>query len=107
MRQIILAILFAVVTGLVPTALAPSATRPVVVVVAPWASAADAAGIVAAADGRLLATASGGRIAIARFTAEDFVARLYRAGALAVIDAATVTACFSTDNQPASTRASL
>jgi hypothetical protein len=109
-RQITIAISFACATGLFPTALAlaPRAANPVAIVAAPWASGADAARIVAAADGSLLATASGGRIAIARFTAEDFVSRLYSSGALAVIDAAAVTACFSIDrNQPASTRASL
>jgi len=94
LRDVLLALLFALSAGLAPTVLAlmPRAATPVAVVAAPWANN-DAARAVAAADGAILTTAHGGHIVIARFTTDDFVARLYRSGALLVIDAAIVTTC--------------
>jgi hypothetical protein len=95
-RDLVLAILFALTAALVPAALAlaPRPADPVTVLVPPWAAAGEAARVVAAADGALVATARAGRIAIARSADEDFVSRLYRAGALVVIDARAVSACF-------------
>ena len=99
MRELTIAMLFAVTAALVPAALAlaPRTESPVTVVMPPWAAAGDAARVVAAADGTLIATAREGRVAIARSAAVDFVASLHRAGAFLVIDAAAVIACFGFD----------
>jgi hypothetical protein len=43
----------------------------------------------------LVATAHGGRIAVARFDSDGFVAKLYRLGALFVVDATIVSTCFT------------
>jgi hypothetical protein len=98
LRNVLIATLFALGAGLVPTALAltPRADSPVAVVAEPWAAADDAARAVASADGTILATARDGQIVIARFESGDFVTRLYRSGALFVIDAALVAACLRT-----------
>ena len=99
MREFTIAMLFAVTAALVPAALslAPRTASPVTVVMPPWASEGDAVRVVAAADGTLIASARHGKVAIARFAAEDFVSSLYRAGALFVIDATAVIACFGFD----------
>jgi hypothetical protein len=98
LRNVLIALLFALGAGLIPSALAlaPRASSPVAVMVAPWAAADDAARAVAAADGAILATARDGHVIIARFTSADFVTRLYQSGALLVVDAAIVTACLRT-----------
>ena len=95
-RELAIAMLFACSAALVPAAmvLAPRADSPVAVIMPPWATNGDALRIVAAAGGSLVATAGDGRIAIARFAGEGFVSGLYRAGALFVLDATAVSACF-------------
>lgn len=89
--------LFALGAGLGPTAIAlmPRSASAVAVVTAPWAADGAAAQLVAAADGVLLATAHGGRIAVARSDSDGFVAKLYRLGALFVVDATIVSTCFT------------
>jgi hypothetical protein len=96
-RDIAIGALFALCAGLLPAgvALAPKAGAPVAVIAAPWADDAEALRIVAAADGSVLGTTPRGGVAIATSVAADFVARLYRAGAAAVIDAGAVSACLS------------
>ena len=51
--------------------------------------------IAASADGLILAATGDGRVAIARASTDDFVARLYRAGAMIVLDGQIVSACLS------------
>jgi TctA family transporter len=101
-RAIAIATLFALTAGLGPAAiaLAPKAASPVAIVAAPWAAAGEAARIVAAADGSIMAATGDGHVAIARSGAQDFVARLYRAGALIVLDAALVAACLPVNRIP-------
>ena len=95
MRDIAIAIVFVFCAALGPAAiaLAPGNAGPVAVIAPPWAAGDAAAQLVAGSDGALVATAHSGRIAIARFDTDGFVSRLYRAGALLVIDATAVTAC--------------
>ena len=81
-------------------ALAPKAGAPVAVIAPPWASEGDAMRIVAAADGLVLATARHGNIAIATSAAADFIARLYRSGATAVVDAGALSACLAIAGEP-------
>jgi hypothetical protein len=101
-RDLTIAMVFAVTAALVPAALAlaPRPESPITVVMPPWAAAGEAVRIVAAAGGTLVATAREGRVAIARSPADDFVASLHRAGAFLVIDAAAVIACFGFDRIP-------
>jgi hypothetical protein len=96
-RDLAIASLFATGVALVPAAiaLAPKAESPVVIVAAPWGAAGDAARIVAVAGGSIVSAT--GRVAIARFSTDGFVAQLYRAGALLVLDATLVTACLPFD----------
>lgn len=98
MRNIAFVTLFVLGAGLGPAAiaLAPKAESPVAIVAAPWAAAGAAARIAAAADGFIMAATGDGRVAIARFATDDFVSRLYRGGALIVLDASPVIACLST-----------
>ena len=70
------------------------------IVVSPWAQPGEAVRIVAAVNGTMVGATHGGSIAIARFAAEDLVAQLYQSGALLVIDAAAVTACFTIESDP-------
>ena len=107
MRDLAIATLFALGVALVPAAiaLAPKAASPVVIVAAPWTAAGDAARIAAAAGGSILSAT--GHIAIARFSTDAFVSQLYRAGALLVLDATLVTACFPVDRGHPAAGASL
>ena len=107
MRDLAIASLFATAVALVPAAiaLAPKAAYPVVIVAAPWAPPADATRIAAAAGGSILSAT--GHIAVARFSTDAFVSQLYRAGALLVLDATLVTACFPVDRGHLAAGASL
>lgn len=111
MRQFGIALLFALGAGLLPAALAltPKASSPVAVIAAPWAMPGEAMRIAADADGFILSATRDGRVAIARARAstDDFVVKLYRAGAVIVLDGEMVSACFSPDRgvDTSSTRA--
>lgn len=75
-------------------AAAPRPGRPVAVIA--WSTAVGgAAAIAARAQGELRSASGGNRIVIASSTAPDFVARLYGAGALLVVDATMAAACLS------------
>lgn len=78
----------------------PRSANAVAVVTVPWAADGAAAQLVAAADGVLVATAHSGRIAVARFDSDGFVAKLYRLGALFVVDATIVSTCFTLTREP-------
>jgi hypothetical protein len=95
MRPALIAALFVLVAGTAPAALAlaPKTAGPVAVVVAPWAESGEAIRIVAAVNGTITGASHGGAVAIARSADADFVTRLYRAGALLVLDAQAVAAC--------------
>jgi hypothetical protein len=103
-RPLAVSVLFALLAGATPAALAlaPKAAGPVAVVVAPWATAGEAVRIVAAVNGTLVGTARGGDVAIAQFAAADFVTQLYQSGALLVLDARAVAACLTIDRDHAS-----
>ena len=107
MRDLAIASLFATGVALVPAAiaLAPKVANPVVIVAAPWSATGDAARMAAAAGGSILSAT--GHIAIARFSTDAFVSQLYRAGALLVLDATLVTACFPFDRGDLAAGASL
>ena len=107
MRDLAIASLFATGVALVPAAiaLAPKAANPVVIVAAPWSATGDAARIAAATGGSILSAT--GHIAVARFSTDAFVSQLYRAGALLVLDATLVTACFPFDRGDLAAGASL
>ncbi len=78
----------------VVAASAPRPGRPVAVL--SWsADAGGAAAVAARAEGQLRSAARNNRIVIASSTAPDFVARLYGAGALLVVDATMAAACLS------------
>lgn len=78
----------------VVAASAPRAGQPVAVFA--WSSEnGGAAAIAARSDGELRSASRSNRIVIASSTAPDFVARLYGAGALLVVDAAMAAACLS------------
>lgn len=78
----------------VVVASAPRAGQPVAIF--SWsADGGGAAAIAARAEGELRSAARSNRIVIASSTAPDFVARLYGAGALLVVDAAMAAACLS------------
>ena len=96
-RHLVIVALFVLFAGTVPAVLtlAPRAASAVAIVVSPWAAPGEAMRIAAAVNGTIVGVTRGGSIAIASFAAEDFVARLYQSGALLVIDAAAVTACFT------------
>ena len=104
MRPALTAALFVLVAGTAPAALAlaPKTADPVAVVVAPWAESGEAVRIVAAVNGTITGASHGGAVAIARSADADadFVTRLYRAGALLVLDAAAVTACLRIEPDP-------
>lgn len=72
----------------------PRPGRPVAVIA--WSTdVGGAAAIAARAEGELRSANGGNRIVIASSTAPDFVARLYGAGALLVVDATMAAACLS------------
>jgi hypothetical protein len=104
LRHFAMAALFVLFAGTVPAVLtlAPRAASAVAIVVPPWAASGEAVRIAATVNGTIVGTTRGGNVAIARFEAEDFVTRLYQSGALLVIDAAAVTACFTIEREPAS-----
>ena len=78
----------------VVAASAPRAGRPVAVL--SWsADHGGAAAIAARAEGDLRSAGRRHRIVVASSAAPDFVARLYGAGALLVVDAAMAAACLS------------
>jgi len=78
----------------VVTAAAPRPGRPVAVLA--WsAEAGGAAAIAARAEGELRSASRGNQIVIASSKTPDFVARLYGAGALLVVDATMAAACLS------------
>lgn len=78
----------------VVAAATPRDGRPVAVFA--WSSGGGgAAAIAARADGELRSAGRNTRIVIASSTAPDFVARLYGAGALLVVDATMAAACLS------------
>lgn len=83
----------ATTVSLVPLAatMAPRAGEPVVVV-APFAPA-GAIGVMARADGRLLAASRLEALVVADSENPDFVARLYKAGAWLVISGRLLTGC--------------
>lgn len=97
MRQISIAMLFALGVGFLPVAfaVAPRAPNPVAIVVSPWAPQGEATRVAASADGAILAVSRNGRVAVAQSGTDDFVSRLYQAGALLVLDAEIVRTCFS------------
>ena len=72
---------------------APAGKGPVAVFAAPWA--ANAAEIVAQAGGQLVAAGRSPRIIMAISADEDFVGRLYRAGAILVMDPRYAVGCHS------------
>lgn len=73
------------------SALSPASTDHVVVAVAPWAAEGVAELVVAAAGGRIVQ--GGGTAIVAASDDADFVARLYAAGAMLVIDAGMAAGC--------------
>jgi hypothetical protein len=81
--------------GPIALALSPRDGEAVAVLAMPWPGA-SASATVAAADGRLLDLAGNQLLAIAIGGSPDFIARLYAAGALLVIDARAAALCFRT-----------
>lgn len=96
--------LYAVVLAatLAVAATVPRAGRPVLVAAAPWRDAADLGRIVGAAGGTLVDGTALPFAVVARSADADFVAALYRAGALAVLDAGSVGGCLSNDRRSTS-----
>lgn len=93
MKSLVPPLAIAMAVSLIPLAatMAPRAGEPVVVV-APFAGA-GAIGVMAAADGRLLAATRLDGLVIAASENPDFVTRLYRAGAWLVISGRLLTGC--------------
>jgi hypothetical protein len=81
----------AVVAALFVTVAIPAGTGPVAVFAAPWS--ANAAEIVARAGGQLVAAGRSPRIIMAISADDDFVRRLYRAGAILVTDPKYAIGC--------------
>jgi hypothetical protein len=81
----------AVVAALFVTVAVPAGTGPVAVFAAPWS--ANAAEIVARAGGRLVAAGRSPQIIMAISTDDDFVRRLYQAGAILVTDSRYAIGC--------------
>jgi hypothetical protein len=84
-----------VVGAMALAALAPRAGRHVAVVVPPGSDPAAAMTAVAAAGGRLVAATGRDWIVVADGTGDDFVDRLYAAGAVLVMDPAGLFGCRS------------
>jgi hypothetical protein len=80
-----------VVAALFVTVAVPAGTGPVAVFAAPWS--ADAAEIVARAGGQLVAAGRSPRIIMAISADDDFVRRLYQAGAILVTDPKYAIGC--------------
>jgi hypothetical protein len=81
----------AIVLALFVTVALPAGSGPVAVFAAPWS--ADAAEIVAQAGGQLVAAGRSPRIITAISADDDFVRRLYRAGAILVTDPKYALGC--------------
>jgi hypothetical protein len=94
LRDAILLLAFAAFCLFAPIviALSPRDGAPVAVIAPPW-SGADAAAILAAAEGRLLEAAANRLVAIGIDETPGFAWRLYGAGALLVLDARAMTLC--------------
>jgi hypothetical protein len=97
MRDFAIAGAFALLAGVLPAAVAlvPKPGAPVAVIAVPWEREGAALRIVAAADGLVLAAGGSGAIAIATSAASGFVGRLYRSGAILVVDGAALSTCLS------------
>lgn len=76
------------------TAVAPDPGRPVAVLTLPWSPTPRALDVVAGADGAVLAMPRPWLI-LAGGEGSDFVARLYRSGAVLVVDAGRAGLCRS------------
>ena len=76
-------------------ALLPQQGTVVAVVFAPWGSPTDALKRVAAADGLVLREGAFGNILVTRSDSPDFIDRLYRAGAWAVLNPVAFSGCWS------------
>ena len=81
----------AVVAALVVTVAIPASKGPVAVFAAPWS--ANAAEIVARAGGQLVAAGRSPQIIMAISADDDFVRRLYQAGAILVTDPRYAIGC--------------
>lgn len=81
----------AVIAALFVTVAVPGGTGPVAVFAAPWS--ANAAEIVARAGGQLVAAGRSPRIIMAMSADDDFVRRLYQAGAILVTDPKYAIGC--------------
>jgi len=94
MKTAMTAGLFAVLVGIVPAALAlaPKHDAPVAIVASPWQPGA-AVRIASITGGTLIDASAGGTVAIIRSEDPDIIDRLYKAGALLVLDATPVQAC--------------
>jgi hypothetical protein len=80
-----------IVAALFVTVAVPAGKGPVAVFAAPWS--ANAAEIVAQAGGQLVAAGRSPRIIMGISADEDFVRRLYRAGAILVVDPGYAIGC--------------
>ncbi len=81
----------AIVAALFISVAVPSGSGTVAVFAAPWS--ADAAEIVARAGGQLVAAGRSPRIIVAISADDDFVRRLYQAGAILVADPRYAIGC--------------
>ena len=94
-------ILYAAALLIVPAvvAFAPAAGRPVAVLVPAGATPAEAAMIPVAAGGRLLSADPDRPLVYAIFDQPGFALRLWRAGAVLAVDAATLQLCLPTKDR--------
>lgn len=90
---VITANLLLVVAAVAATVLVPETGRPVVVLGWPWAAQDEAFRAVSASAGSIVAVNATAVIAIS--PDPNFVARLYRNGSVAVVDARLILACLS------------
>jgi cytochrome bd-type quinol oxidase subunit 1 len=86
-----------IVAALFVTVAVPAGKGPVAVFAAPWS--ANAAEIVAQAGGQLVAAGRSPRIIMGISADEDFVSRLYRAGAILVTDPRYAIGCHTETTQ--------
>lgn len=98
MKSVVVGGVLAVVAGLVPAlaALLPRADEPVVVFTLPFARPAST--VIVEAQGNLILSMAGDRLAVGLSDREGFIGRLYGQGAILVLDAAA-SGCYrpSTD----------
>jgi hypothetical protein len=85
LNAVLIAFAFVITTAL------PNAGGPVAVFSAPWSD--GAAEIAARAGGKLVAAGRSGRIVVATSDDDDFVGRLYQAGAILVTDPRYAIGC--------------